>query len=134
MQPDDPDFELRQRQDPNLRIEDLHLRVDWQILRRLARSQAIVFNYKALFTPMTEFRTEPYIPRLVSTVVKEGKPSIMQYKGTFHIQHVALPALEKWAKEQEENGLVPEDWNVRTLDEDPFFPGWQEKWNLNKEG
>jgi len=128
MQADHPHFMLRQRQDPNLHIEDIHLRVDWQTLRRLPRSQAIVFNYKALFTPLTEFRTEPYIPKLVAKVLKEGNPSIKSYKGTFHVEHVALPALVEWAKEQEETGLVPKDWDVRTLYEDPFFPGWQKKW------
>lgn len=81
---------------------------------------------------MTEFRDEPFIPKLVATVLKEGSKPIMEYKGTFHIEHIALPALEEWAKEQEDNGLVPKDWKVRTLDEDPFFPGWQRKWNLSK--
>jgi hypothetical protein len=131
MQPDHSDFAPRQRQDPDLRVEDIYLRVDWQNLRRLPRSQAIVFNYKALFTPLTEFRTEPYIPKLVATVLKEGKPSIIGYKGTFHIEHIAVPALDEWAKEQEEIGLVHKDWNVRTLDQDPFFPGWQEKWTIH---
>lgn len=131
MQPDDPHFEFRQKQDPDLRADDLHLRVDWQQLRRLPKSQGIVFSYKALFTPMSEFRTEPYIPKLVAKVLKEGKPNIMEYKGTFHIEHKALPLLEEWAREQEENGMVPKDWQVRTLDEDPFFPGWQKKWSLS---
>ena len=130
MQPDHPNFALRQRQDPNLRVDDVYLRVDWQTLRRLPRSQAIVFNYKALFTPLTEFRTEPYIPKLVVKILKEGNSSILAYKGTFHVEHVVVPALDNWAKEQEEKGLVPKDWNVRTLDQDPFFPGWQNKWNV----
>jgi hypothetical protein len=129
MQPDHPHLNIRQCQDPNLRVEDIHLRVDWQTLRRLPRSLDIVFNYKALFTPLAEFRTEPYIPKLVAKVLKEGNPSIMAYKGIFHIEHVVVPALDKWAKEQEKTGLVPKDWNARTLDEDPFFPGWQKKWN-----
>jgi hypothetical protein len=130
MQPEHPHFAHRHRQDPNLRAEDIYLRVDWQTLRRLPRSQAIVFNYKALFTPLTEFRTEPYIPKLVAKILKEGNPSIIAYKGTFHVEHVAVPALDKWATEQEEKGLVPKDWNVRTLDQDPFFPGWQTKWTV----
>jgi len=130
MQPDHPHFELRQHQDPNLRLEDIYLRVDWQILRRLPRSQAVVFNYKALFTPLIEFRSEPYIPKLVAKIMREGKPSLMAYKGTWHIEHVVLPALDEWAKEQEEKGDVPKDWNPRTLDEDPFFPGWEKKWNV----
>ena len=48
-----------ERQDPNLRLEDCHLRVDWQTLRRLPLSAAVLFNFKAVFTPVTEFRDEP---------------------------------------------------------------------------
>lgn len=106
-------------------IEDVFLRVDWQTLRRLPRSRAIVFNFKALFTPITDFRNEPYIPKLVLKVLKEGKRPIMTYKGTHHTEHRVIPALEEWAKEQEEKGMVVKDWAERTLDEDPFFPGWQ---------
>ena len=129
--PNDPHFELRQKQDPNLPVDDLYLRVDWQTLRRLPKSQAIVFNYKALFTHMSNFRTEPFIPKLVAKVLKEGNPNIKEYKGTLHVEHKALPLLEEWAEEQEENGMVPRNWQVRTLDEDPFFPGWQKKWSLS---
>ncbi|KAG7086669.1 hypothetical protein E1B28_002609 [Marasmius oreades] len=117
------------RQRPDMKVEDIYLRVDWQTLRRLPRSKAIVFNFKALFTPMTDFRNEPYIPRLLLKILREGKPSILQYKGLWHTEHVALPALEKWAKEQEDKGLVPADWKERKLDESPFFPNWDKQRN-----
>jgi len=133
LSPTDPHIPLRQQQDPSVKLEDLYLRVDWQTLRRLPVSRGIVFNYKALFTPMTEFRDEPFIPALVAKVIREGKKEIMEYKGTYHIEHVALPALDAWSREQVENGLVPKDWEVRTLDEDPFFPGWQRKWNVGRQ-
>jgi hypothetical protein len=81
MMADDPHFALRSVQKPDLKPEDLHLRVDWQTLRRLPQSQAVVFNYKALFTPLTEMREEPYIPKLVLKVLREGKSNIMKYKG-----------------------------------------------------
>lgn len=98
-------------------------------LRRLPLSGAIVFNFKALFTPITEFRDEPGLPSLVLKVCREGKESMMKYKATWHTEHVALPAMEKYEREQKQNGLIPEDWNVQTLDEHPFFPGWEEKWH-----
>ena len=126
LQPDDPHFALRNTQDPNLRLEDIFLRVDWQTLRRLPRSGSIVFNFKALFTPFTSFRNEPYIPHITLKVLKEGKSSILKYKGTWHVEHKVIPALEEWSREQEEKGWVPENWEVRTLDEDPYFPGWEE--------
>jgi hypothetical protein len=88
-----------------------------------------VFNFKALFTPITEFRDEPGVPALVSTVLKEGKKNLMDYKGVWHVQHVILPKLEEWAKEQEEKGLIPKDWQVATLDDSPWFKEWEEKWH-----
>ncbi|RSL76974.1 hypothetical protein CEP51_009484 [Fusarium floridanum] len=127
---DHPDFSHRDSQNPSLTPKDLHLRVDWQTLRRLPLSGAIVFNFKALFTPMSEFRDEPYIPSLVLKVLNEGKENLMKYKGTWHVEHVAKPTLKEWVREQVEKGLIPEDWEPRTLDENPFFPGWERKWNL----
>lgn len=128
MPPDDPHEKLREHQDPSHTIERCHLRVDWQTLRRLPLSGAVVFNFKGLFTPVTEFRDEPYVPSLILKVLREGKQSIMEYKNTWHTEHVVIPALEEYEREQIEKGLIPENWEVGTLDEAPFFPGWQEKW------
>jgi len=127
LQSDNPEFATRLIQSAELDETNIELRVDWQTLRRLPRSRAIVFNFKALFTPFTQFRREPYIPALLLKILREGKKEIMEYKGTFHIQHVAIPALERWAAEQEEDGLVPKGWIPRTLNDAPFFPGWEGK-------
>ncbi|KAF9458633.1 hypothetical protein BDZ94DRAFT_1325343 [Collybia nuda] len=125
LQPNDPHFKLRAEQLPHLDINDIYLRVDWQTLRRLPVSKAIVFNFKALFTPVTRFETEPYIPRLLAQVLRGSKSSFLEYKATHHVVHKLLPALDKWARAQEEKGWVPKGWKERTLDEDPFFPGWE---------
>ncbi|KAF8881683.1 hypothetical protein CPB84DRAFT_1838277 [Gymnopilus junonius] len=50
--------------------------------------------------------------------------SYLEYKSTHHVEHKLLPALDLWAKEQEDRGWVPKDWKERTLDEDPFYPAW----------
>ncbi|KAL4763791.1 heme-dependent oxidative N-demethylase family protein [Aspergillus foveolatus] len=127
--PGDPHEKIRESQDPKIRLEDCYLRTDWQTLRRLPLSAAIVFNFKALFTPITEFRDEPCVPALVAKILREGKKNIMEYKGTWHVEHVVLPNLDIWAREQEENGLAPKNWEVATLDESPWFKGWEEKWH-----
>jgi hypothetical protein len=129
MPPGDPHEKYREMQHPGLTLERCHLRVDWQTLRRLPLTGAIVFNFKALFTPVQEFRDEPYIPSLVLKVLREGPNSIMEYKSTWHTNHVSIPALEEYEQEQIEQGLIEKDWEVSTLDESPFFPGWQEKWH-----
>lgn len=110
-------------------VEDMHLRVDWQTLRRLPLSGAVVFNFKGLFTPVTEFRDEAYIPTLLLKVLKEGKDSLMEHKRSWCTENVVIPALERYEKEQVENGLVEENWEACTLEENPFFPGWKEKWH-----
>lgn len=129
MPPGDPHETHRNHQIADLPLSRVHLRTDWQTLRRLPLSGAIVFNFKALFTPIEEFRDEAYIPALVAKVLREGKRNLMEYKNTWHVQHVALPALDRWAEEQEEMGLVEKGWEVRTLDESPWFPGWEDKWH-----
>ncbi|EHK96339.1 hypothetical protein M7I_7984 [Glarea lozoyensis 74030] len=128
MPPGDPHEKLREVQSPDLKIEDCNLRVDWQTLRRMPLSGAIVFNFTALFTPVTEFRDEPKIPALLIKILREGKRSLMEYKNTWHVEHMVLPALEEWAREQVEKGVVKADWEVATLDESPYFEGWEEKW------
>ena len=130
----DPHEKYREFQKEDLTIDDCYLRVDWQTLRRLPLSGAIVFNFKALFTPVKEFRDEAYVPALVHKVLTEGKRNLMEYKNTWHVEHVCLPALEKYNQEQIANSLVrplegEETWQVATLEESPYFPGWQEKWH-----
>ncbi|CRL25688.1 Protein of unknown function DUF3445 [Penicillium camemberti] len=129
MPPGDPHELQRLSQRADLSIDECHLRVDWQTLRRLPLSGAVIFNFKGLFTPVTEFRDEPGVPGLVMKVVMEGKKNLMDYKGVWHVQHVVLHKLKEWAEEQKDNGLVPKDWEVSTLDDSPWFKGWQEKWH-----
>ena len=125
----DPHEEFRSYQKSDLTIEECHLRVDWQTLRRLPLSAGIVFNFKAVYTPVTEFRDEPYIPSLLLKILKEGKKSIMEYKNTWHVEHVCIPALEEYEREQVARGLVQNDWVPSTLEESPYYPGWEEKWH-----
>lgn len=125
MPSDDPHMRFREYQDSTIGSEDVFLRVDWQTLRRLPVSGAIVFNFKALFTPIAAFEKEPYIPSLLHKVISDGEESLLKYKGSWHVEHVAKPTLKKFAQKQIEQGLVEEDWEPRTLDESPFYPGWQ---------
>ncbi|KAL8946517.1 MAG: hypothetical protein Q9222_007103, partial [Ikaeria aurantiellina] len=116
MPPGDPHEAYRDYQmDPaQLTLSRVHLRVDWQTLRRLPLSGAIIFNFKALFTPIEDFRkyalypdprhpNEPHIPALLHHILLNAKPAIMKYKNTWHVEHVALPALSRWKEEQEAN-------------------------------
>lgn len=68
------------------------------------------------------------MPALCAKVLREGKENMMRYKNTWHVEHMVIPTLEVWAREQVERGIVPEGWDVRTLEESPWFPGWEAKW------
>jgi hypothetical protein len=112
----------------NVGIDQCYLRCDWQTLRRLPLSGAVVFNFKAVFTPMTELRDEPYIPSLALKQLSEGNPHITSGKVHQHIRPTVLKALEDWKNEQIDAGLIPSDWEEGTLAESPFYPGWEERW------
>ena len=129
MPPNDPHEKLRDAQDPSHTLDRCHFRVDWQTLRRLPLSGAVVFNFKAVFTPVSEFRDEPYIPSLLLKVLREGKKNLMEYKNTWHTEHVVIPAMEEYEREQRDRGLIEENWEPHTLEESPFYPGWEEKWH-----
>lgn len=109
-------------------IEQCNLRVDWQTLRRLPLSGAVVFNFKAVFTPITELRTEPFIPSLLFKQVTDGKPSLTEPKIHSHIRPLVLENLKKWGEEQVQDGVIPAGWEDETLAESPFYPGWEERW------
>jgi hypothetical protein len=87
-----------------------------------------VFNFKALFTPIEEFRDEPRVPGLLLKVLDEGKKELMEYKGTWHVEHVVKNALRNWHEEQVAKGWVDEMWEPETLDESPWYEGWEAKW------
>jgi hypothetical protein len=134
MPPGDPHEALREVQKEDLTVDECYLRVDWQTLRRLPLSAGIIFNYKAVFTPVKEFRDEPYVPALLLKILKEGKKNMMEYKNTWHVEHACVPALEQYAVEQVAKGLVKgekegEEWAVETLADAPYYPGWEEKWH-----
>lgn len=120
----------RSSQKPDLKPGDISLRVDWQTLRRLPLSGAIIFNFKALFTPLPELRDEPYIPSLALKVLEDGKKSLLEYKGSWHIEHIAKPALRDYVQFQIDSGMIEKEWLVQTLPEAPFFKNWKRKWTV----
>ncbi|KAL3952162.1 alpha-1,2-mannosyltransferase [Purpureocillium lilacinum] len=126
--PGHPELSRDVASDPSVRPEDLFFRVDWQTLRRLPLSGAIVFNFKAYFYPVAELRDEPYVPSLALKVVSDSKGNLLQYKKTAPLAHMLHPLLQEFERHQMETGLMEADWEHRTLEENPFFPGWREKW------
>ena len=126
--PNHPDLSHRDSQNPSLSPDDLYLRVDWQTLRRLPLSGAIVFNFKVFFTPVTELKDEPYMPSLSLKVFSDSKENLRKYKVVYHTEHILKPLLAEYERHQIDKGVIEKDWEHHTLAENPFFPGWEEKW------
>lgn len=56
----------------------------------------------------------------------------MRYKSTGHVEGLVLGKLGEWDQEQIRQGMVPgmeeEEGEVGTLEEAPFYKGWEERW------
>ncbi|RPB24237.1 hypothetical protein L211DRAFT_752249, partial [Terfezia boudieri ATCC MYA-4762] len=127
--PDDAEHGAkRSTQDQSLKLEDVHLRVDWQTLRRLPVSGAVCLNYKAVFTELAELRGEKGVPALVGKLLREGDREILTYKEVWHVEHLIIPTMERWDREQRERGVVDRGWDIKTLENSPFYEGWEERW------
>jgi hypothetical protein len=116
-----------------LTVGDVRLWCERQTFRRLPLSGAVVCGFKTVFTRLEELRDEPFVPALLGKVLRDGERGMVRYKCPAHVERVALEALDRWAAEQVEAGVVPADWEASTLDDSPFYPGWEEKW-LKQQG
>jgi len=56
----------------------------------------------------------------------------MKYKNTWHTEHLVIPAMEGYAREQGAAGVTEASWEPHTLDEAPYYPGWEDKWHLQQ--
>ncbi|KAJ4245568.1 hypothetical protein NW757_009829 [Fusarium falciforme] len=82
-----------------------------------------------MFYPVSDLRGDPYIPSLLLKNLKEGKQNLIEHKRLGETRHVVQPLLERYEREQIEEGLIEKDWEVETLAEHPFFPGWEKRWH-----
>jgi hypothetical protein len=65
---------------------------------------------------------------LLAKILKQGKRELMEYKATRGVEHVVVPALEGMERMQVDRGVVEEGWEAKTLEDYPWFPGWEGKW------
>jgi len=81
-----------------------------------------------MLTGLAELREEKGVPGLVGKVLREGDGQILAYKGVWHVEHLIIPTMEKWDREQRESGVVDTEWDIGTLEQSPFYEGWEERW------
>jgi dimethylamine monooxygenase subunit A len=82
-------------------IDDLHLRVERQVLQRLPKTRAIVFSIRTYVTPITEVTKDTEVARALRTNTRSYKPEVAVYKNK--------SLWEKVLEEHLEERLGPDD-------------------------
>jgi dimethylamine monooxygenase subunit A len=66
--------------DHPVRLDDLHLRVERQVLQRLPKTRAIAFSIRTYITPITEVTSDKAVARALRTNTRSYKPEVAIYK------------------------------------------------------
>ncbi|KAK9465812.1 hypothetical protein V1512DRAFT_264782 [Lipomyces arxii] len=97
-----------------------NVRVCRQTLRRLPKSDAIIFSNHPIFYSIDEMKDEPLVPMLLKKVVLEGPEKILKYKGFEKFDQHFIPYLDKLIQRQYDLGIVEKDTPLRTRPSYPF--------------
>lgn len=99
---------------------EFNVRVERQTLRRLPKSQAIIFTNHPIFYSIEEMKDEPLVPSLIRKIIYEAPEGICKYKNFQSFRDHILPYLNKLVDRQIEKGLITEETPVKTLPTYPF--------------
>ena len=97
-----------------------NVRVERQTLRRLPKTNAIIFTNHPVFYSIEEMRDEPLVPSLIRKIIYEAPESICKYKNFESFRDHILPYLNGLVDEQIKNGLITAETPVKTLSSYPF--------------
>lgn len=112
-----PDIEMEiSETDP----KQFNVRVERQTLRRLPRSQAIIFTNHPVFYSIEEMKDEPMVPSLIKKILFEGPEDILKYKNFGLFRDHLDGYLDDLIKRQIKLGIIKEDDPVKTLPTYPF--------------
>lgn len=118
-------YQLPKFKDISLEISEtdpkqFNVRVERQTLRRLPKSQAIIFTNHPVFYSIEEMKDEPMVPSLIRKILYEAPEKIMKYKNfDLYRDHLA-GYLDGLIARQIELGIIKEDDPVKTLPTYPF--------------
>ncbi|GMM30371.1 hypothetical protein DAMA08_031160 [Martiniozyma asiatica (nom. inval.)] len=99
---------------------EFNVRVERQTLRRLPKSNAIIFTNHPVFYSIDEMKDEPLVPSLIRKIIYEAADSICKYKNFSSFRDHILPYLNELVDRQIEKGIINEDTPVKTLPTYPF--------------
>ncbi|KAK7204791.1 hypothetical protein BZA70DRAFT_280011 [Myxozyma melibiosi] len=97
-----------------------NVRVCRQTLRRLPKSNAIVFSNHPIFYSIDEMKDEPFIPSILKKVVLEGPDKILKYKGFEKFDQHLVPYLDSLIQRQYDLGIIKPDEQLKTRKSYPF--------------
>ncbi|ANB12013.1 hypothetical protein AWJ20_244 [Sugiyamaella lignohabitans] len=96
------------------------VRVERQALRRLPKTQAIIFTNHPIFYTFEEMKDEPMIPSILRNIIKDGPEKILPYKLYNVLEPYLGPYLESLIQRQIDMGIIKESDPVRTIPTYPF--------------
>lgn len=99
---------------------DFNVRVERQTLRRLPKSDTIIFTNHPIFYSLEEMQDEPMVPQLLRKIIYEAPESIIKYKNFELLRDHISGYLDSLIERQVQNGIVEKDEPVKTLPTYPF--------------
>ncbi|CDK29336.1 unnamed protein product [Kuraishia capsulata CBS 1993] len=106
--------------DSDIEPTEFNVRVERQTLRRLPKSDAIIFTNHPVFYNIDEMKDEPLIPSLIRKIIFEAPEGICKYKNFASFRDHLVPYLDELVQRQLDLGLITEDTPLKTLPTYPF--------------
>lgn len=100
--------------------KDFNVRVERQTLRKLPKTQAIIFTNHPIFYSIEEMKDEPMVPSLLRKILYEAPESIIKYKNFEVYRDHISGYLDSLIKRQEDLGILKKDAPLKTLPTYPF--------------
>ncbi|KAI3402672.1 hypothetical protein KGF56_004553 [Candida oxycetoniae] len=96
------------------------VRVERQTLRRLPRSDAIIFTNHPVFYSIDEMKDEPMIPSILRKILYEGPKDIIKYKNFERFRDYLAPYLDSLVERQKKLGIITDETPLKTQPNYPF--------------
>ncbi|KAK9479458.1 hypothetical protein V1514DRAFT_327964 [Lipomyces japonicus] len=101
-------------------FEKYNVRVCRQTLRRLPKTNAIIFSNHPIFYSIDEMKDEPMIPSILKKVILDGPEKILKYKAFEKFDQHLMPYLDSLIQRQIDLGIITKDQPIKTRPSYPF--------------
>ncbi|CCH42464.1 putative secreted protein [Wickerhamomyces ciferrii] len=106
--------------DPSVDPKSFIVRVERQALRRLPKTQAIIFTNHPIHYTIEEMKDEPMIPSLLKKIMYEAPDDIVKYKHFESFRDHLVPYLDSLIQRQLDLGIITEETPLKTQSSYPF--------------